>query len=1043
MKAFLNKLIILLSLCSGVIFAKEQADFRMLSANQISGLIPDIEDGYGMAFRDFNNDNFPDIYLVCFRNLNRLLINNGGIIPFLDRTVESGLGGNLMPRGRTNLELGVSPADYDNDGRPDIFLSGWGKTTRLFHNSAELKFSDVTGRLNLLGLVDANQGLWLDVNNDGYLDLFITDEHHSNRMLLNNKNGYFTESVWTEEIMDSSVSQGACGSDFDHDGDMDIYICNWLQPDLLMINDGKGVFSKYSFHLPTLDSSFTSNSASAADIDNDGDQDLFVATREGHAYFYRNESRDGRLLFSVVRNHPIRLLEGGVYGFNFADLNHDGWLDCFISVKGQNRLYMNDGQGEFDPHFDTDGQQAYSTGSATADFDMDGDLDIFVSNKNALSQIYLNPANDERFIKLKLTGVVSNRDAVGAKVFFYSADSLNKLIGFREMMPQQGYLSAGEAMIHFGCGDYSIVNVRIVFPSGHEVMRSALKCGRQYHVYEYNRFVQLLYFGWKASRLQASRPEFWIDTALVLLFVLLISIHIRLGLRRYQWSTAVMTSQLIVWLIITLIVFLILRDISLRTVMIVLNSISYPAIFAVIAYSEYLSLQRRRRQRFREIVQTLSDQLITIHENEMLFRRLLEAIRQHESIKTAAIFTVSEFRLRLFSTASDSKSTYVKYELDSAQVKALIDRSLISNDAAFNDLFEEQGCNILIPIRRYQELYAVIGIRMEHAEFALNREDLQLLMPIANQMAVAIENNNYIRESEEFVKQLTEAKTREIYLRQLEETNRQLDQKNAELLRLFKELQEKESQLVHSEKMASLGQLVAGISHELNNPISFIYANSQALNEYISGMEQLWLELKLQENAPASMAFQSIIAELRSIIADTINGSRSVKDLVLHLKNFSRLDQAEWKEAHVVVGLESSLRILQHQTHDGIEIIRDYQDDPAIYCNPGQLNQVFLNLLSNAVQAIPSKGIIKIRTRTVGDKLEIRIEDTGTGIPAEIRSKIFDPFFTTKDISKGTGLGLTISFAIIQKHNGTINVESEEGKGSCFTIQLPLKNRNI
>jgi signal transduction histidine kinase len=1045
MNTVLIILIILLSINSQAL-AADESGFRMLSANQISGLIPDIEDSYGVAFRDFNDDNFPDIYLVCFRNLNRLLINNGGIIPFLERTVESGLGGNLTPRGKANLELGVSPADYDNDGQPDLFLSGWGKTTRLFHNSARLKFEDVTERLNLFGRVDANHGLWLDANNDGYLDLFITDEHHSNRLLMNNKNGYFSEAIWTEEQIDSSVSQGACCSDFDNDGDMDIYVCNWLQPDYLLCNDGRGLFRRYPIHLPTLDSSFTSNSASAADIDNDGDQDLFIATREGRVFFYRNEARDGQLYFSVVNNHPLRYIEGGVYGFNFSDFNHDGWLDCFVSARGLNRLYLNDGRGGFNPGYDTDGLLAYSTGSAVADFDHDGDPDIFVSNKNTLSQIYLNPVNDGRSIRLRLTGVISNRDAVGAKVYFYSHDSLAQLIGFRELTAQQGYLSAGEAVIHFGCGDHSLVDARIVFPSGREALRSALQSGRAYHFYEYSRVAQMLYFGWMTARLQASRPQFWVDSALTLLFIFLIAIHLRLGLKRYHWSTAVMTSQLIVWLIITLTIFLILRDINLQTVMIVLNSISWPAIIAVIAYSEYLSAQRKKRLRFREIVQSLSDRMITIHENNLLYQRLLEAIRQHESINKADLMIILNSGLKIFSAEErDTASNEIDYRFTDKQNKVLLQQSILfaDHEKDFSDLFQRFGINILIPIKRYRELYALVGINMEHADSAVNREDLQLLMPIANQAAVAVENNNYIRESAALVQQLTEAKTREIYLRQLEDTNRQLDQKNAELLRLFKELQEKESQLVHSEKMASLGQLVAGISHELNNPISFIYANSQALNEYIAELEKLWSAFHLAENSAGQQAFAAIISELRSIVADTINGSRSVKDLVLHLKNFSRLDQAGWKEAHIVAGLESSVRILLHQMHERIEIIREFTDDPAVYCNPGQLNQVFVNLLSNAIQAIPDKGKIWLRTIIQDDKLKIDIEDTGSGIPEEIRPRIFDPFFTTKDVSKGTGLGLTISYAIIQKHNGSIAVTSEEGKGSRFTILLPLKSRSL
>ncbi|HHE54304.1 MAG TPA: VCBS repeat-containing protein, partial [Caldithrix abyssi] len=214
--------------------------FRLLQSNLISGLIPDIDDAYGVAFLDFNQDRYPDIYITCFRNLNRLLINNGGIIPFIDRTIYSGLGGDLMQKGQTNLELAASVADYDNDGLPDLFLAGWGKTLRLFKNLGNVRFQDVTTSLNLHGFVDANQGIWFDANQDGFLDLYITDEHYSNRLLMNQKNGRFLEQIWTEDFLDSATSQGAFAADFDEDGDQDLYVCNWFAPDYLLLNDGHG-----------------------------------------------------------------------------------------------------------------------------------------------------------------------------------------------------------------------------------------------------------------------------------------------------------------------------------------------------------------------------------------------------------------------------------------------------------------------------------------------------------------------------------------------------------------------------------------------------------------------------------------------------------------------------------------------------------------------------------------------------------------------------------------------------------------------------------
>ncbi len=197
------KIIILLSLVNLLIASGN--NFKMLQSNLISGLIPDIEDGYGAALRDFNGDGYPDLYLVCFRNMNRLLVNNGGIVPFIDRTVYSGLGGDLSSRGNSSLELGAGSADFDNDGIPDIFLAGWGKTATLFRGLGQFRFEDATVSLHMQGLTDANQGLWLDADNDGFLDLFITAEHHSSRLFLNSSNGLFREHSWAMDFSDSAI----------------------------------------------------------------------------------------------------------------------------------------------------------------------------------------------------------------------------------------------------------------------------------------------------------------------------------------------------------------------------------------------------------------------------------------------------------------------------------------------------------------------------------------------------------------------------------------------------------------------------------------------------------------------------------------------------------------------------------------------------------------------------------------------------------------------------------------------------------------------
>ena len=1043
MKKYFNIIFLLfiLSIFIKPAFSAASKPFRMLSANRISGMIPDIEDGYGVSFRDFNNDGYPDIYLVCFRNLNRLLINNGGIIPFIDRTIYSGLGGNLMPRGRTNLELGSNATDYDNDGLPDIFIAGWGKSHALFHNDGKLKFSDVTTNLNLREAVDANQGLWLDVNNDGYLDLYITDEHHPNRLLINEKNGSFREAPWSKGFRDSSVSQGACGADFDGDGDEDIYVCNWFSADYLLANNGRGQFERVRLNLPTLQENISTNSAAWGDVDNDGDVDLLIAGQNGKVYFYKNSSTPQQMRFEQVTDFPFAEPGQSVYGILLEDFNQDGWLDCFLAIKGANRLYLNNGRGGFCDFYDTDGNQTYSTGCAAADLDADGDLDVFVANKNALSQIYLNPVNNKHFLKLRLKGVRSNREALGSKIWFYAADdSARPLLGYREVRSQVGYLSSAEPVVHFGTGAHTLLALKIIFPSGKVIEKNNLYAGRSYLISEFEFLPGSFYTFAKTFRFYARQKIFWLNLFLIFFLIGLIYLFTRSGLRRYRWSAVQMSTLFIIWFIFTVIVLLALRNFSTVINLLAVNAVALSGVVLSGLYSEYNLRLRRKRQRFRGILQNFSNRMITIHGNATLFKEMQKTFMQHPGISRVLLLRYNSDK----SLTSESEGQG-KRRISMSGLEQKLRRKNIFyayENTELKEIFNTFKANVLIPVGRGKELWGLLALQMENIKSAINQEDIRLLLPITNQLAIAIENNNYIEESARLVKQLTEAEVRARYTKQLEESNLRLDEKNAELTRLFRELQEKESQLVHSEKMASLGQLVAGISHELNNPISFLYANSKALQEYLQDLQTLWEQSNPNPKGARKRAFEKIMADLKAIITDNLQGSKNVKELVQNLRNFSRLDQAARKKASLVEGLESSLKILKPQIPENVKIKKDFRADPLILCNPGQMNQVFVNLIGNALQAVGKEnGKIILRTLTLNQTFLIQVQDNGNGIPKENLPRIFEPFFTTKDVNQGTGLGLSISYSIVQRHGGRLTVESAEGQGSTFTVRLPLRGK--
>jgi signal transduction histidine kinase len=280
----------------------------------------------------------------------------------------------------------------------------------------------------------------------------------------------------------------------------------------------------------------------------------------------------------------------------------------------------------------------------------------------------------------------------------------------------------------------------------------------------------------------------------------------------------------------------------------------------------------------------------------------------------------------------------------------------------------------------------------------------------------------------------------------------QLAQEHSVLLELNNKLEAAQNQLLQSEKMAAIGQLAAGVAHEINNPIGFIFSNLQILQDYSSKLLKLvsFYEkvidktknqtfINLQQDMQQRMQYPFLRDDMPDLVSESIEGIERVTDIVRSLKAFSHVDSSEWENCNVIDGIESTLKIANSQFKHKIEIHRDYQESvPLLLCQPMQLNQVFLNILVNAAQAIENKGHIYISVRGDDTEVTIEIKDTGSGISDSAIRKIFEPFYTTKPVGQGTGLGLSLSYSIIQKHNGKILVSSSVNVGTTFTIILPL-----
>ncbi|QDI03514.1 MULTISPECIES: ATP-binding protein [Xanthomonas translucens group] len=281
----------------------------------------------------------------------------------------------------------------------------------------------------------------------------------------------------------------------------------------------------------------------------------------------------------------------------------------------------------------------------------------------------------------------------------------------------------------------------------------------------------------------------------------------------------------------------------------------------------------------------------------------------------------------------------------------------------------------------------------------------------------------------------------------------ELQQRHAELRQAYLRLNGAQEKLLQSEKMASIGQLAAGVAHEINNPIGYVHSNLGSLQEYLRSLFTLIEAYERALRAPDPKALIPEIDDIRNrfdidfisrdlpqLMAESREGIERVTRIVRDLKDFSYSGREEsWKLVDLHAGLESTINIIWNELKYKVTLDRHYGNLPLVECLPSELNQVYMNLLLNAGQAIGERGSIVVSTGQDGEEVWIEFKDSGAGIPADLLQRIFDPFFTTKPVGSGTGLGLSISYGIINKHHGRIDVTSTVGEGSCFRIVIPVR----
>ena len=482
----------------------------------------------------------------------------------------------------------------------------------------------------------------------------------------------------------------------------------------------------------------------------------------------------------------------------------------------------------------------------------------------------------------------------------------------------------------------------------------------------------------------------------------------------------------------------------------------------------------RDLDRFRAI-QAYSQRIIRAGTMEEFAEITVESLIETFELECSALFLLDEkercFRIGGLFGIDEAKADcrlgddWISKKEIQKEGRVLIEQ-IAEGDAPFSDM----GLTQVILSSFHDDSHQLEGILMggiteEKKEYydEISKELIPSFTVFTQQMSSLLQNfkaKKYLdekvqRRTAEVTKQKKEIEEKNLELNhqkeELQATNEMLAEQKEELQSTLENLKLAQSQLVQSEKMASIGQLVAGIAHEINNPVTFISAGVDSLWTNLEEVRQVLdiyhritpenagQRLKDIEAMKERIDYNQAIREINELIASIRNGTERTTQIVNGLRTFSRLDEDVLKFADIHEGLESTLILLRNKYKNRIEIQREYGKLPPVECYPGQLNQVFMNILSNAIDAIEETGTITVTTGQANGAVTIRIRDDGKGIPEAIRAKIFDPFYTTKEVGSGTGLGLSISHGIIEKHKGEIKVVSEAGKGSEFIITIPVR----
>ncbi len=522
---------------------------------RVFGISKPIDDEYGVGIEDLNNDGLNDIITACMFSQNRLYINqstvSGNKITGIKFNEEAALR-NITGYNGVNKEInspiyiGVGIADIDNDGDEDVYMCNLFGKNKLYLNDGDGYFEDVSNEDNRgVGLNErTNAVAFADVNNDGFLDMFIVNEESTNRLYINNGAGFFTEVTKNAGLETMGGGMCASFSDINNDGKPDVCVVNWARKDILYRNDSHDGIIKFTDI--TEESGLKgepyerSNAVCFADVNNDGYPDLFITKRKSPNKLYIN---DGTGHFRDASEEYFGKDTMLSYGASFFDFDNDGYLDLYVANVGSNVLYRNINGKKFVKVTDefNANMNGYCTGTAVGDIDNDGDMDLYVSSyTNGESVLFINNMNNKNYLTFKVNGTKSNRDAIGAKLWLYEHGHIydrNFLRGYREITSGTGYCSHSVKEVHFGADINKRYDIAILFPaSGIKKTLMNITPGQHLDVSEEEGLQAALNINEKLliSFIYNVNNQRKVAELLIILIALFVSI--RLGDKRYQWT---------------------------------------------------------------------------------------------------------------------------------------------------------------------------------------------------------------------------------------------------------------------------------------------------------------------------------------------------------------------------------------------------------------------------------------------------------------------------------------------------------------------------